>query len=353
MRPVQPAPFRNPGQAGHRPRPPVTLIEGVPTYAYPNGAVPGPRPPKSWSVLFSAEEKNEPAWRASALSLFLRDLPSSISHAECSTTEQTTIPPLTIHCIRILISLYDKLEDLGEIAQYISPHLRREIMRWCAIYRPMTNGKLYALCGNEGRADGELIVVGPEGTLRMEILKKANGTGSLSRSPAPEKGCDGEPSTPISQAALDWDEEVESEDWDVPWPAYAPPPLTALALLATPLSISALFSFPPTLTHLALLAIPQPAPVHRLPHLCPLLEVLDLSLNSWLGDPTESTLDRVEWKRWRQLRVLGLRECGVGPDIARIVNQSRWADVEVVGVVEARSPIMSTAAANNDHRPGT
>ena len=129
----------------------------------------------------------------------------------------------------------------------------------------------------------------------------------------------------------------EQDDWDAP--TDTPLSLTTLGLLSSPFPSSLLFSLPPTLTHLALLALPQHAPIHRLPQICPLLEVLDLSFNKWLSGkdeygagPSDGTLSRVEWRRWGHLRVLGLRECGVKSDIVKRVNASRWTDVEIIGV---------------------
>ena len=79
------------------------------------------------------------------------------------------------------------------------------------------------------------------------------------------------------------------------------PPLTTLALLHTKLSVPALLTLPATLTHLALLGLPGAVPLHRLPGICPLLVVLDLSFNAWLdcAAPTaQEKLLAVGWRRW-------------------------------------------------------
>ena len=119
------------------------------------------------------------------------------------------------------------------------------------------------------------------------------------------------------------------------------PPMHTLVVLNTSVSIATLFAFPLTLTRLALLAIPVPTPVHRLPRICPLLEVLDLSYNPWLNDPpegkgaasAESTLERTEWEKWARLRVLGLRQCNAPESIATRVNRGRLLDVvHIVGI---------------------
>ena len=65
-----------------------------------------------------------------------------------------------------------------------------------------------------------------------------------------------------------------------------------------------------------------------------------MSYNPWLNDPpgtrtmsnTESTVERIEWTKWSNLRVLGLRGCGITIDIVTKVNKGRWDDVEVVGL---------------------
>lgn len=322
--PVQPAPFREPGQQGHRRdrRPPVTLVEGVPTYAYPNGVVPGPKPPKSWTPLFDGDDKNAPAWRANAMGMLFDDLGAPEWMAE----ESRVVLPLPLLCAQVLLETGDP-QDLVDIADYIPPHVRRDLVRWCAVHQPLSNARLYTLCGDEGHTDGELVVVGPHSSLRGEVLKKEKGKGRAATT---------EPSDEVGESAAG-SSRHDDDDWDTS--TDAPPSLTTLVLLASPLPSSLLFSLPPTLTHLALLALPQGAPIHRLPRICPLLEVLDLSFNKWLSgkdeygaSPSEGTISRVEWGRWGHLRVLGLRQCGVRNSIVKKVNASRWTDVEVIGV---------------------
>ncbi|KAI0345165.1 hypothetical protein BDW22DRAFT_1002644 [Trametopsis cervina] len=326
--PLQPAPFRAPGQAaqGARVRPPVTLTEGVPTYAYPDGAVPGPKPPKSWSALFDREERNTPEWRRAALSIHFSNLPVPSGEAG----QDRRVPSLTHVCLQNLLALCTSPEDLAECARYISPHLRRVLMRWCAVNRPLPDGKLYALCADDKHADGELVVVGPEASLRPGYIRGLRG----------HEGARASSSRLLEEDAHwgsdDRTKDNAEEDWDQSM-ADVPPPLTSLAILKVDLLSPSLL--PPTLTHLSLLALPRAVNIHHLPGICPLIEVLDLSFNPWLTDPdlgtkgvVEGTLDRVEWKKWRQLRVLGLRECGVKDLDMTKVNWERWVDVEVIGI---------------------
>jgi hypothetical protein len=78
--------------------------------------------------------------------------------------------------------------------------------------------------------------------------------------------------------------------------------------------------------------VPFSLPLHRLPSICPLIEVLDLSYNKWLR-PGMKEFERVAWARWSKLRVLGLRGCEFREldleTLAR-VNEGRWNDVEIV-----------------------
>jgi hypothetical protein len=330
VEPVQPAPFREPGQLGHRPgvRPPVRLIEGVPTYAYPNGAVPGPRPPKSWTSLFDHEEKKEPAWRAEVLQVLFDDV-NAPGWAREPPEERGTMLPLVLSCALVLLQTCRDPEALKHVANYMPAHVRRDLVRWCAVWKPLSSSRLYALCGDEGHADGELIVVGPQASLRGNVLKKDQGWER--RHDDPMVGNDD------GQAVDSWS---DMDNWDA-MSLDSPPPLTRLVLITTPLLSELLSDLPPTLTHLALLDLPQPAPIHRLPRVCPLLEVLDLSYNRWLSEKdaygagtSQGAIHRVdlEWRRWGHLRVLGLRECGVNADIVARINAGRWTDVEVIGL---------------------
>ena len=327
--PIQPAPFRDPHEPGHRPRnrPPVTLIEGVPTYAYPNGAVPGPAPPKSWSPLFDSDgfdERTTAEWRRHALSLFFSQFP-------IGTDLDDSMPPLTQLCIRVLLKNCSSPEELVEYSAFISPHLRRTFIRWRAVHQPLSTAELYSLCAEEGHAEGELIVVGPEATLRLTHIRKLKSNRWIRSSTlSEEEDEEEEQSVEESLEGLSIDDQEEEEAWERT-SSNVPPPLISLVLLRTRLSTPSVL--PPTLTHLALLDLPRPVYVHHLPRICPLIEVLDLSYNIWLSDSSsDGTFDRTEWKKWRNLRILGLRECGITEGETARVNEQRWTDVKIIGL---------------------
>ncbi|KAF7799634.1 hypothetical protein EIP86_010872 [Pleurotus ostreatoroseus] len=323
--PIQPAPFRNPGQIGHAgtlARPPVTLVEGVPTYDYPNGAVPGPRPPRSWSSLFQSEKdiERETAWRTHALSLFISHGPLPPSYASISHDALAQVQPLTLTCLRVLLAACEDVKDLAAVMSYVPAQLRRELMRWCAVHSPLDTARLRILCMGDGHAAGELIVVGPEAILRTDFLTSVRDR-STSHAHSPS------PADEHHQG-----EEEREEDWDGLHTVDTPLSLTALAVMSALVSTSTLLSLPRTLTRLALLSLSQRLPIHNLTRTCPYLEVLDLSFNPWLKSEDNapgssalefSSLNRVEWRRWRNLRVLGLRDCGLGMDIIARVNEGR------------------------------
>ncbi|KZT70138.1 hypothetical protein DAEQUDRAFT_689656 [Daedalea quercina L-15889] len=305
--------------------------EGILEYAYPRGRVPGPRPPPSWSGLFAqgGEGKDanplgddERAWRSNALSLIHAHLsPSSGSGV-------ATIPRLTLLCLQYLVSLYpgqDASDVFAEdVVPYIPGHLRRDLMRWSAVHDPLPTSKLLALAEPDGHVDGELIVVGPRASLPRDIFRWP-----MSRH-VPAGG------TPVVRTV---EEETPDalESWDSPSSEErVSQPMRTLVLLSVTLPVTTLLTFPPTLTHLALLAVPTHTPIFRLPRVCPLIEVLDISFNKWLGQPhagSSSVLQRIEWDRWSRLRVLALRGTGVGEEIVSRVNKGRWVDVDIVGTV--------------------
>ncbi|EPQ58089.1 hypothetical protein GLOTRDRAFT_126574 [Gloeophyllum trabeum ATCC 11539] len=304
--------------AGDKPQSGVDPVSGT----YPTTAGPVP---KSWRKASRTEGINTKgsSWRAEALSVIFNHIPDSTgltSHILHNTLPQSpsrrppplpAVPPLSAICFRIVLSLYASVQEFEEeVVPYLAPHLRRDLLRYTSVYSPLTNSKLYALC-EDGHADGELIIAGPHNSLRTDLWSD---------------------NTPF-EADTDDNEEDEDWSWDTPG-SYDPSdsPLHTLVLLSSPLSVPTFLTLPPTLTHLALLALPRSVPVHRLPGICPLLEVLDLSYNKWIGRAGvgEKALGRVEWGRWRRLEVLGLRGCVVGPEDLRGLNKGRWVDVQVV-----------------------
>lgn len=194
-------------------------------------------------------------------------------------------------------------EDLKDLLKYVPQHLRRDLIRYHAIHSPLLEWKLDALLYPEGHADGEILVVGPKATLKEEHFVNDD-----SQAAADSQG-------------LDWESEEYSRD-----------PVQHLILVSTRLTTSMLLALPPTLTHIALLRIPSPIPLARLTKLCPLLNLLDLSFNTWLHDQldAEEILEKIDWSRWSHLRVLGLRECYVPLGLLRNVNRHRWDDVSLI-----------------------
>ncbi|EMD37958.1 hypothetical protein CERSUDRAFT_122805 [Gelatoporia subvermispora B] len=308
-------------------RPRIIVENGIRQYAHPRG---GPPEPKSWSAKGNGkdtadiDERDTPAWRRAALALVL----------EWPHASQPAVPPLADLCLRVLRSLHPG-PDFAIVAQILPAHLRAALARWAAVHAPLPGPALALLCAPEGRADGEIVVVGPHAALRDVFRGDGSQGDSIDED---EDGlAPGTPAAPSASSSADLDQTAEAGAWDDPSaPDVASASLHTLALVRSALPVQLLFALPPTLTRLALVALPAPAPVHRLPRLVPLLEVLDLSYNPWLARPTplagaaERVLERVEWRRWGRLRVLGLRECGVGAEVVRRVNEGRWTDVEVV-----------------------
>ena len=373
--------------------PPVVIHDGRLEHDYPRGPVPGPAIPRSWSGLFRhGDNRSTVAFRREALSLILAHLRWSFGSSDVPTlgtrddyspepesdtatevsddapdTSTHAVPPLTQIALGVLLQAFPDAESFrDELLPMLPPHFRRDVLRYTAVHDPLPNTKLYALCAPEGHADGELFVVGPQASVLREPLVGLSPTLAAHRAIREEDedteagaGADGQTSrdrgeggsgrpgfaadavggasdemvSPTDDQGESWDALSDEDEDEVP-------PLHAFVVLSAVVSPSALFVFPCTLTHLALLALPIPSPVHRLPRICPLLEVLDLSYNLWLNDPpgtrtmsnTESTVERIEWAKWSNLRVLGLRGCGITIDIVTKVNKGRWDDVEVVGL---------------------
>ncbi|CCM04600.1 uncharacterized protein FIBRA_06782 [Fibroporia radiculosa] len=320
---IQPRPTQPRGTT----RPVLLGPQGFLEYAYPRGLVPGPPPPKSWRDSTGREKDediDEPARRAQMFSLIFSYITRRDPQAGIEGRE-TTFPSLALLCLQVLLSVFPDSDDGGfaeEVAQYLPPHLRRDMLRWSAVHSPLPTSKLYALCEPDGHAEGELIVVGPQASLSRDLLRKNSSatSGSVRHTSA----------------------ESTREEWDSPVSdAHLPAPLHTIVLLTVPLPLNTLLAFPPTLTHLALLSLPTPAPIHRLPRICPLLEVLDLSYNPWLSMDTglrgfkmgaEVTLNRVEWDRWSRLKVLGLVGCVVDAELVVQINKGRWEDIAIIGV---------------------
>jgi hypothetical protein len=291
--------------------------------------------PRSWAaaagttaplVKGSVSESDDPAWRATALSLFFAqqsgdsdfndyDLTSiagdSSSEESSHPTRSHRCPSLAECCLRVLLEYCASDSDvttLEELAYFLAPHHRKEAVRMCAVRDPLSGVRLRALLGGRNHVEGELVVVQPASPLRPEMFRTQHDSDS----------------TVTDAAGSDWHEQEPEQEEQ---------PFTAIAIISTTLSIPVLLALPSSLTRLALVHLFAPIPIHRLPDKCPLLELLDISYNPWLAEPAwggERALERVEWGRWAYLRVLGCRDCGVTLKELGKVNERRWEDVKIV-----------------------
>jgi hypothetical protein len=225
-----------------------------------------------------------------------------------------TIPPLTLFCSHRLMSCPSGADFARDIAPLLPPHARRDLMRYTAVYAPLSNARLYALCEPEGHADGELIIIGPHATLRGNAFQPCP-TARVPPEPSAQECAD------VAEPELAWDSLTLTDD------LRDPPSLHTFILVSALMSNASLFALPATLTHLALIDVSAPLPVYRLSSACPLLVLLDLSYNSWLGD---KALERFVWTRLSRLEVLGLRGCKLSAQTLANVNRERWTDVEII-----------------------
>ncbi|KAA1471092.1 hypothetical protein DENSPDRAFT_929294 [Dentipellis sp. KUC8613] len=264
--------------------------------------------------------------RQEALSLMLSRSGASPGHSQAQASGGASLPTLVNLCLRVLLDYCGPgREFVEDVVPYLSPHTRRELLRYTAVHCPLSNPTLYSLFDPGGHADGEIIIVGPQASLRSDTFRPSfqepESTASL-RSSSPGT------TDPEDPPEASWNTTADDE-WSMPGPA----PIYSLILLATTLSVPTLLTLPPSLTHLALLHLPSAVPVHRLTGKCPQLEVLDLSYNPWLSTThwgEKGLLEQVAWNRWRHLRVFGCRECGITPEALREVNRGRWTEVEIV-----------------------
>ena len=230
------------------------------------------------------------------------------------------IPTLTNLCLRVLLEYYGpESGSFPELVSNLTPHHRRELLRYTSIYQPLPSAYLDTLLNLEGHTNGEVIVVGPQASLRNDFLR-------VQEKQQPTFDTD-KPSSQHNNG--------DSDSWDDDNGGYESPPIHSFILISASLSTSALSTLPPSLTYLALISLPSPIPIHRLPKKCPLLEVLDLSYNVWLASTAQDNanlLDGVIWSRWSRLRVLGLRNCGIAQNDASLkkVNAGRWVDAEII-----------------------
>lgn len=254
----------------------------------------GPAPPKSWRSPQQTRDCYTPQWRAEALgvvALRLGKFPVNNS-----------VPSLSLLCLQIILSsCVDSKEFREQIVPFIPAHLRRDLIRHCAIHSPLPPWKLGFLLEPDGHADGEIMVVGRTASLQRDHLQRIADTS-------------------FHDHSADW--EVDDQDFL---------PLHTLVFLASSLAHSVLLSIPPTLTILALIDVSS-QPLHRLPKLCPLLVLLDLSYNSWLKDPSDDgygSFERIDWSRWGHLKILGLRECYAPRELLQRI-EGKWGGLSII-----------------------
>ena len=275
-------------------------------------ARPIPKPTKTTSHV--VVDRSSRSWRTTALSLVY-------PHRSNPTT--TLVPSLAQLCLRILLDVFsDPVEFANELVPELPPHLRRSLMHYTAINEPLSNEKLYSLFESARHADGEIIVIGPQASLRNKIFPSYRfNSGHCSQELGPTRSVG-----PDKEKSWEVDDKYGDNDWS------SNTCLRTLVVISSGFSMQTYLNFPPTLTRLALVDLPTSLPIHRLPGLCPLLVILDLSFNSWLGTRSagETALERVDWLKWSCLETLGLRECNIDPAVLKRVNHKRFVDVRII-----------------------
>lgn len=250
----------------------------------------------------AADSYNSVEWRSEALSPLFK-------------TSEALVPPLTLLCLRKLLSISSAEELKSDIVSFLPAHLRRDLLHWTAVHSPLANDRLFPLHEPDGHAAGELIVVGPAASLPNDHFVR--------------------PSTSSSSISSTLWEEADSWDSDDMVDASS---LHTFVLLSARLTVSTLLTLPHTITHMALINLPVAVSLYRLPGICPLLVFLDLSYNKWLGDSESHAtakdtgskmLEKLDWTRWMSLKTLVLRECHVTAWLLEKVNKGRW-DVQVI-----------------------
>jgi hypothetical protein len=225
-------------------------------------------------------------------------------------------------CLLPLVTSCTNSELRDAVLPFIPPHLRKEVIRYTAIHEPLDTPRLFLLYKQEGHADGEIIVVGPNSSIQDDYFIQSN------QEPRPDdSGIPG----PQPQGTPSDEEEEEEDDWETE--DNSPKLLQTFAAVSIRLSMSTILTLPPTITHLALINLSSSISLHRLPRACPLLIFLDLSYNEWLEYPSNETLkslDRVDWSRWSNLRTLGWRKCFVPNGMLVKLSTGRWDEINVV-----------------------
>jgi hypothetical protein len=254
----------------------------------------GPKPPRSWTLASRKDRQGTEAWRTEALSVMLNNSPCPPA--------ASVVPPLTLLCLRRMLACLSEDDDFLEIVPYLPPHLRQALVRDAAQRKPFSIRRLAACFECHGAA-GEMVIMGPA-ELPDDWFSRPSNDGS-------EGDVD------------EWDAEEASTE-----------SLHTLIVVSSPLSTAIFLSLPPTITHLGLINVPTPLSLYKLPGLCPLIVVLDLSYNKWLSkdssDMSARLLERTDWSRWRQLSVLAFRGCVLPDDLTHRINKGRWDDVRLI-----------------------
>lgn len=245
-----------------------------------------PRPHNPREALFVAKRVDRPNPTSSS-----RSTAELLSFCLPGSSLEPKVPPLSLLCLQLLIKTYSLSDD---VLPFIPTHLRRDLLRWATIHHPLTNPQLDALCSPDGHVAGELMIVGPNASVRDDLFESL-------------------------QPSEEWEEDDRAA------------PLIHTFILASA-HLSPSINLPASLTRLGLVNILTPVSLHRLPTACPLLEHLDLSYNVWLVAEKEARerLGKVTWSRWHHLQELGVKECYFDPDMIAEVNRGRWDDVQVV-----------------------
>lgn len=283
----------------------------------------GPGPPKSWIRTTDQDVQDTPKWRGEALSLIFSHIPDSPSTRfntskpePQQTRKQSIVPPLTLVCLRHLLSLTSPSEFIQCVVPYLPSHLRLDLVRDTAIHSPLPPSSLFSLLGEEGHVAGELLVVGAAASLPEGYLLRNSLTADIDDAEMPSDNNE---------------KDIIASDWDAE--GDTPEVLNTFILVSTPLAPTTLLRLPLTIKSMALINLPFSAPLHRLPSVCPLLEVLDLSYNTWLAEGSQDgqkILNSIDWRRWNQLRVLGFRGCHFPHGMIVKLNKGRWDDVQVI-----------------------
>ncbi|KAJ3551006.1 hypothetical protein NMY22_g68 [Coprinellus aureogranulatus] len=283
----------------------------------------GPVPPKSWAKaqLTKQDIYLTSTWRSEALSLLYAQLDVRIA--------EERILPLSVLCLLPLVTGCTTSELRCDVLPYVPQHLRKQVVRYTAVQKPLSSSRLWLLYEEDGHSDGEMIVVGPDVAIRDDYFLQHN-QGHMNTLPeearAPERGFskrdDEECSGYEDDGADDWENDDNSSKL-----------LTTFAAISTRLPTSTILTLPPTITHLALIRTTAPVALHRLPQTCPLVVFLDLSFNDWLERPTietEKSLARVDWSRWSQLQTLGWRTYPMPDTLRTRINKGRWDDIAII-----------------------